>query len=1072
MRKLLLILILLMAISGIGLLSNSGIAADIYARRVFPVFSDQLSCSENQIFYQMVSHKLYVCKDTGPEEVGISGGGISSLNGLGATTQTFDIGTSGTDFNIVSSGAIHTFNIPTANAGNRGLLASSDWSVFNSKQNNLGLISKSGAGTVAIGASLSSLAINDCLKYNGSAWINFPCPSGGGGGSGTVTNFSVSNSSTVITAGVINATTTPTLILADAAQLSNTFLAGATTGLTASPTFRAIVSADLPTQLNISRIINLTTNGFVKTSGSNGSLSVDTNNYVAGPGSATDNAIARYDLGTGSLIQNSSVFIDDSGNVGIGLSVPTSALNISSNNSGSVGGLTIDQYNATPGASILFRGARGTSGAPTALQTGDDLGRLLFRGYGATGFGSVSPAGIFAVAQENFTDTANGTYLNFYTTPNGSITRSEQARLNADGLDVANHAAIGATASINQITGLSGVGPTLLNIRETLTGFGVSDTKVQGLLSYYIINPNNAEPSIMEIYGSRGIAEVFLGNNQVFAGEVTGNNGIAIYSGTNSIHNLTGDWADAQFSGTGIGDAVTGSLGTARISSTGGTLGAGWGGRFEFQNFGTKTVTSARGSTSSISNTSTGTLTNASTIQAATPVNSGGGFIGTLIGVDIRDHSGLAGVTTNYNLWSRGVNSNNYYEGHLGIGTNNTTGSLNITGTYNAVAFSAPSTVAVAGTPTAGGSCTVGTHSYKVTFVTAGDNQQTTPNSASNIITCVGGTGQTVPITSIPTGPLGIIARKLYRTVSGNGGSYLLLTTINDNTTTGFSDTIADGSLGAAAPVSNTSAVANFQTGGNSGLVIDSSGNSTVYGRFLADPQRFISSANGNLPYAAIGYYGNPSNGGGISQGLHISARFNETLPGDGTVGGWITTYFSTDNTSGRGAVYGLWTNDSVLQLLSVASGGNITVGRAYEIEVGTSIDTISDPFGPLTGSLARLNGIELLSISGHPFKPNAAIGIWAPDTNGTNWWKHGLYISRIFSKGIEFEKRSDDGIEPFQTCIICLTGTLSSPYLVKGGNKAGAPAGACTTGSLYTRTDGTAGATLYVCENSAWVAK
>lgn len=40
---------------------------------------------------------------------------------------------------------------------------------------------------------------------------------------------------------------------------------------------------------------------------------------VTGPGSATDNAIARFDGTTGKLIQNSSVIIDDSGNVTAGV---------------------------------------------------------------------------------------------------------------------------------------------------------------------------------------------------------------------------------------------------------------------------------------------------------------------------------------------------------------------------------------------------------------------------------------------------------------------------------------------------------------------------------------------------------------------------------------------------------------------------------------------------------------------------------------------------------------------------------------------------------------------------------
>lgn len=47
---------------------------------------------------------------------------ISSLNGLTATAQTFATGTTGTDFNIASSGSAHTFNLPDASAAARGLV--------------------------------------------------------------------------------------------------------------------------------------------------------------------------------------------------------------------------------------------------------------------------------------------------------------------------------------------------------------------------------------------------------------------------------------------------------------------------------------------------------------------------------------------------------------------------------------------------------------------------------------------------------------------------------------------------------------------------------------------------------------------------------------------------------------------------------------------------------------------------------------------------------------------------------------------------------------------------------------
>jgi hypothetical protein len=67
-----------------------------------------------------------------------SGGGITSLNGLTAAVQAFAVGTSGTDFNIVSALTTHTFNLPVASATNTGKLSSADWSTFNGKQNALG----------------------------------------------------------------------------------------------------------------------------------------------------------------------------------------------------------------------------------------------------------------------------------------------------------------------------------------------------------------------------------------------------------------------------------------------------------------------------------------------------------------------------------------------------------------------------------------------------------------------------------------------------------------------------------------------------------------------------------------------------------------------------------------------------------------------------------------------------------------------------------------------------------------------------------------------------------------------
>jgi hypothetical protein len=69
------------------------------------------------------------------QQAGIMAGtGITAINSLTGASQTLAHGTSGTDFDIVSSGTTHTFNLPIASATNTGKLSNTDWSIFNGKQ--------------------------------------------------------------------------------------------------------------------------------------------------------------------------------------------------------------------------------------------------------------------------------------------------------------------------------------------------------------------------------------------------------------------------------------------------------------------------------------------------------------------------------------------------------------------------------------------------------------------------------------------------------------------------------------------------------------------------------------------------------------------------------------------------------------------------------------------------------------------------------------------------------------------------------------------------------------------------
>lgn len=82
------------------------------------------------------------------------GAGVSDLNGLIASTQTFATGTSGTDFAISSVGSTHTFNIPDASATARGLVNTGAQSIDGVKTYSSTIVgSISGnAGTVTNGA--------------------------------------------------------------------------------------------------------------------------------------------------------------------------------------------------------------------------------------------------------------------------------------------------------------------------------------------------------------------------------------------------------------------------------------------------------------------------------------------------------------------------------------------------------------------------------------------------------------------------------------------------------------------------------------------------------------------------------------------------------------------------------------------------------------------------------------------------------------------------------------------------------------------------------------------------------
>lgn len=115
------------------------------------------------------------------------------------------------------------------------------------------------------------------------------------------------------------------------------------------------------------------------------------------------------------------------------------------------------------------------------------------------------------------------------------------------------------------------------------------------------------------------------------------------------------------------------------------------------------------------------------------------------------------------------------------------------------VAPTAP-TVALAGD--GAGNVDDGVHRYRVTFVTA--DGETEGGTISDAVTVADKTSDgKVAVSAIPLGGSAVTSRKLYRT-EADGSDYKLLTTIDDNTTTTYTDNTADSGLGAGCPTTNT----------------------------------------------------------------------------------------------------------------------------------------------------------------------------------------------------------------------------------------------------------------------------
>lgn len=222
-------------------------------------------------------------------------GFIASINGDSTAAQTLTTGTAGTDFAITNpGGGSHVFNLPTASASSRGALSSADWITFNTKQPAgsyitalTGDVSAAGPGIVA--ATLATVNATPGTYAYATVTVNakglVTAATANSTPIGTVTSVALTAPASILNVTGSPITSSGTLALSLVTQAANTVFAGPTSGGSAAPAFRLLVSADIPnnaanttgTASNITGIVAIANGGTSQTTAAAARSSVGLN---------------------------------------------------------------------------------------------------------------------------------------------------------------------------------------------------------------------------------------------------------------------------------------------------------------------------------------------------------------------------------------------------------------------------------------------------------------------------------------------------------------------------------------------------------------------------------------------------------------------------------------------------------------------------------------------------------------------------------------------------------------------------------------------------------------------------
>jgi len=348
-------------------------------------------------------------------------GGVPStrtINGLALSSdQTFATGTTGTDFNIVSAGTVHTFNIPDADQVNRGLITPGTQTI-------------GGVKTFASPPTVPSLYLANMGVGSGVLYYN---------------------------------------LSENRVTLANYNVGGEIKFEVNGGNYTMTLNSDLTIEL-----MGYTTNGFLKTSGGNGLLIVDTTTYTPTTRTLTINGTS-YDLSANRTWSVGTV-------TSVGLSVPT--------------GFSVASTPVTTSGTIALSFASGYSLPTNASQTNWDTAynsRISSLTTTGTSGAATLVANVLNIPQYQ----AQGNYITSLT---GEATGSGPG---ATTVTLTNSAVIGKV-----LTGLSVTSGAVVATDSILQAFGKVQGQINalagGLQFQGTWNANTNSPTITSGVGTQG----------------------------------------------------------------------------------------------------------------------------------------------------------------------------------------------------------------------------------------------------------------------------------------------------------------------------------------------------------------------------------------------------------------------------------------------------------------------------------------------------------------------------------------------------------------------------------------